>query len=106
MASIPFVGPPNIEQSVARPAAPVAETPLSLAEGVQRVQQMQQQNALAPLQAQGLQANVQTSQLQAKQLQQQLEDQQTFGQAMKNSGGDPDKLQAATAGIRDPTIAS
>jgi hypothetical protein len=101
-----FLNPSLIANSVQQP--PASQSPLSLAEGVSRVQQLQQANqqqaAMAPVALQQGQANVQSTQLANQQSAQELKDQQAFGQAVAQSGGDPDKLEAAIAPITSPKV--
>lgn len=101
-----YLNPAIIADSVPEPQ-PVQQ-PLALAEGVARVQQLQRQNqqaaSLAPIQQQQAQANLQGSQLANQQTQQELDDQKSFQQALAQSGGDPDKLEAATGAISSPRV--
>lgn len=105
MSSPSYLNPSIISGNV--PAQPL-QNPLSLAEGVQQVQRLQQQNqqsaALAPVQQQQAQATAQQTQLGNQQTEQEIKDQQAFGQAVAQSGGDPDKLEAAIAPITSPKV--
>ena len=101
MGSPQFLNPALIADSVPQPQ-PV-QNPINLAEGVQRVQQLQQENQLLPQRVAQAQAQTALTQAQTAELQQRNRDQQAFGDAMKNSGGDPDKLEAMAAQtITDP----
>jgi hypothetical protein len=100
-----YLNPALIANSVPEPQ-PV-QSPLQLSEGVARVRQLQQQGqqqaALAPIQQQQAQATLEETQARAHQLTQQQKDQEAFGVAMRDSGGDPDKLEAMAAQtITDP----
>jgi hypothetical protein len=82
-------------------------SPINLAEGVAKVQQLQQQAAqqaaLAPIAQQQAQATLQGTQLSNAQTQQNQENQKAFMQAVQQAGGDPDKLeQLALQYTQDP----
>ena len=101
-----YLNPSLIADSVPTPA-PNQNTPLSLAEGVAKVQQLQQaakqQQAMAPLQVQQAQAGLQNTQLNNAQLQQNQQNEQAFQKAIQGAGGDPDKLeQSALQYSKDP----
>jgi hypothetical protein len=86
-------------------------SPINLAEGVAKVQQLQQQAAqqaaLAPIAQQQAQATLQGTQTANQKAQQDLQDQQAFGAAIRDSGGDPDKLvELANRTITDPWVLS
>ena len=81
------------------------QNPIQLAEGVARVQQLQRQSALAPIQQAQAQQNLQQTQLQNQQTQQNMAERQQFGQLMADSGGDPDKMEAAAQKtFTNPTV--
>lgn len=88
---------PNLQQN----------SPVNIMEGVARVKQLQQaaqqQQSLAPIQQQQAAATLQQTQVATEKSKQDLADQQSFGQAIRDSGGDPDKLvQLANQTITDP----
>jgi hypothetical protein len=97
-----FINPALIANSVPTPD-PNQNNPLSLAEGVAKVQQLQRQQQLAPVQAAQAGANLQSTQLANQKSRQDLSDQQAFGAAIRDSGGDPDKLvELSNQTISDP----
>lgn len=95
-----YLNPAIIANSVPETAPP---NPAVAAETVARIRQLQQQAALAPIQQQEAQAQLQNTQLAAQKAQQQIADQKAFGQALVQSGGDPDKMLAlGSQTITDP----
>jgi hypothetical protein len=102
VANTGFLNPALIADAVPKPD-PTATSPVSLAQAAAKVQAAQQQVALAPVQAAQAQANLENTQTQVKKAQQDLQDQQAFGAAIRDSGGDPDKLvELANQTITDP----